>query len=97
MVQSDHCTGSPSASRYEWQEYLIDKLADLMIPLQDCFKLQGIDAISGYAAFAAEGPAKTNSTLVDFLLQSGAVLYVKTNVPQTMMVSRGSDGLCCRE
>ena len=29
----------------------------------------------------------TNSALVDILLNLGAVLYCKTNVPQTLMVS----------
>jgi amidase len=28
-----------------------------------------------------------NSALVDLLLDAGAVLYCKTNLPQTMMVS----------
>jgi amidase len=32
-------------------------------------------------------PSKTNSALVKMLLKLGAVLYVKTNIPQTMMVS----------
>lgn len=30
-------------------------------------------------------PKKQNSVIVDILLQLGAVVYVKTNVPQSMM------------
>lgn len=32
-------------------------------------------------------PATYNSTLTDLLLQGGAVLYVKTNVPTAMMIA----------
>jgi amidase len=31
-------------------------------------------------------PEKENSVIVDMLLSLGAVMYVKTNVPQSMMV-----------
>jgi hypothetical protein len=31
--------------------------------------------------------SETNSPLVDILLELGAVIYVKTNIPQTLMVS----------
>jgi amidase len=33
----------------------------------------------------------TNSTIVDVLIELGAVLYCKTNVPQTMMVGESGD------
>jgi len=39
----------------------------------------------GYVSWIGEYSAK-NSVLVDILEASGAVLYVKTNVPQTLMV-----------
>lgn len=32
-------------------------------------------------------PAKSNSSIVQLLESMGAVLYVKTNVPQSLMVS----------
>lgn len=32
-------------------------------------------------------PATYNSTLIDLLLDAGAVLYVKTNVPTAMMIA----------
>lgn len=41
--------------------------------------------IAGYASWINQYPAK-NSVLADILESSGAVLYVKTNVPQTLMV-----------
>jgi amidase len=54
------------------------------VSLKDTFKVRGYDASIGIASLA-ENPAQENSLLVDILLQQGAVLYCKTNVPQTLM------------
>ena len=54
------------------------------ISLKDTFKVKGYDASIGIASLALN-PAKENSLLVDILLEQGAVLYCKTNVPQTLM------------
>lgn len=43
-----------------------------------------MDASIGIAALAFN-PSDSASTLVETLLQAGAVLYCKTNVPQTLM------------
>lgn len=53
------------------------------ISLKDTFKVKGYDASIGIAALVGK-PAKDNSLLVDILLELGAVLYCKTNVPQTL-------------
>lgn len=62
----------------------IGPLHGLPISLKDTFKIKGYDASVGVAGFCFK-PATTNSALVDLLLQQGAVLYCKTNVPLTMM------------
>ncbi len=54
------------------------------ISLKDMFKVKGYDASIGIAALA-ENPSEENSLLVEILLEQGAVLYCKTNVPQTLM------------
>jgi Asp-tRNA(Asn)/Glu-tRNA(Gln) amidotransferase A subunit family amidase len=54
------------------------------ISLKDTFKIKGYDASIGIAALAFK-PAEENSALVDILLQAGAVLYCKTQIPQTLM------------
>jgi amidase len=54
------------------------------ISLKDTFKVQGLDATIGYASLAFR-PADNNSALVDILLRAGALLYCKTNIPQTLM------------
>ena len=54
------------------------------ISLKDTFRVTGVDSTIGYAAFANQ-PSLFNSPLVNILLEAGAVLYCKTNVPQTLM------------
>jgi len=51
--------------------------------LKDNFRVHGYDSSIGFAALTFR-PASENSTLVDILLAAGAVLYCKTNVPQTL-------------
>jgi Asp-tRNA(Asn)/Glu-tRNA(Gln) amidotransferase A subunit family amidase len=62
-------------------------LHGLPISLKDSFNVRGVQSTIGYTAFIAHPPAATNGVLVDMLLEAGAVLYVKTNLPQTMMTA----------
>lgn len=55
--------------------------------VQDSFNLKGISATIGYVSFIENPPADFNSPLVEILLKAGAVLYVKTNIPQTLMTA----------
>ncbi|KAH7071582.1 acetamidase [Paraphoma chrysanthemicola] len=54
------------------------------VSLKDTFKVRGYDASIGLAALSFK-PSTENSVLVDNLLGAGAVLYCKTNIPQTLM------------
>ncbi|KAI8943485.1 hypothetical protein NX059_001488 [Plenodomus lindquistii] len=62
-------------------------LHGLPISLKDSFNVKGVHATIGYAAFISRPPSTTNSVLVDVLRAAGAVFYVKTNLPQTMMTA----------
>jgi amidase len=62
-------------------------LHGLPISLKDSFNVKGTQATIGYVSFIARPPAATNSCLVDILANAGAVFYVKTNLPQTMMTA----------
>lgn len=66
---------------------LAGPLHGLPISLKDSFQLRDVDATLGFVAYLDNGPAQENSCLVDLLLAQGAVLYCKTNIPQTLMVS----------
>jgi len=57
---------------------------------QDTFRVKGHHATAGYVNNLKEPAVETNSALIDLLLDAGAVLYTKTNVPQTMMVRKTS-------
>ncbi|KAL2066253.1 hypothetical protein VTL71DRAFT_2324 [Oculimacula yallundae] len=59
----------------------------LPISLKDSFNIKDISSTIGFTSFVAKGPDSTNSPLVTILLSKGAVLYVKTNIPQTMMTA----------
>lgn len=59
-------------------------LHGLPISLKDTFKIRGYDSSIGVAALCFK-PSTVNSALVEQLLSLGAVLYCKTNIPQTMM------------
>jgi amidase len=59
-------------------------LHGLPISLKDTFQIKGYDASVGVAALCFK-PCTSNSALVEHLLSLGAILYCKTNIPQTMM------------
>jgi Asp-tRNA(Asn)/Glu-tRNA(Gln) amidotransferase A subunit family amidase len=76
-------------AKYLDQEYkrtgkTLGPLHGVPISLKDTFKVKGYDTSIGIASLA-ENPAKENSLLVDILLEQGAVIYCKTNIPQTLM------------
>ncbi|KAK5131465.1 hypothetical protein LTR08_000929 [Meristemomyces frigidus] len=59
-------------------------LHGLPISIKDTFKVKSYDASIGIASLCFK-PATTNSALVEVLIEQGAVLFCKTNIPQTMM------------
>ncbi|KAH8728130.1 amidase signature domain-containing protein [Phaeosphaeriaceae sp. PMI808] len=54
------------------------------ISIKDTFKVRGYDASIGIGALCFQ-PATENSVLVDCILSAGAIIYCKTNIPQTLM------------
>ncbi|KLJ13351.1 hypothetical protein EMPG_11727 [Blastomyces silverae] len=68
------------------QGKLAGPLHGLPVSIKDNFHYKGAEATIGMVAFMGEISSR-NSCLVDLLLELGAVLYVKTSVPQTMMTT----------
>ncbi|KAI9027702.1 general amidase [Hyaloraphidium curvatum] len=64
----------------------VGPLHGLPISLKDQFHVAGIDTTMGYSAFADQ-PAEADCDLVVALRRAGAVLFVRTNVPQSLMVA----------
>jgi amidase len=52
---------------------------------KDQFNLKGVDISVGYISWA-DKPASEDSTLVTLLSNAGAIPYVKTNVPASLMI-----------
>ncbi|QMW44036.1 hypothetical protein G4B11_007406 [Aspergillus flavus] len=66
------------------QGQVVGPLHGLPVSIKDSFHYKGTEATIGMVSFLDE-VSTGNSPLVDILLKLGAVIYVKTNVPQTMM------------
>ncbi|KAF3006276.1 hypothetical protein E8E14_007729 [Neopestalotiopsis sp. 37M] len=74
------------------QGKLAGPLHGLPVSLKDGFQIVGLPATLGlllYVDFVSD----TNSPLVDILLDLGAVLYVKTNIPQTLLTTDSSNNI----
>ncbi|KAG4438556.1 hypothetical protein IFR05_005980 [Cadophora sp. M221] len=63
---------------------ILPPLFGLPISLKDSFQVQGYDTSTGLGCYVTE-PAQENSALAAILLDLGAVLYCKTNLPQSIM------------
>ncbi|KAK4498812.1 hypothetical protein PRZ48_009322 [Zasmidium cellare] len=64
---------------------VVGPLHGLPISLKDQFNIPGLDSTLGYVSRVGQ-PAASPSTLVQILHDAGAVVYVKTNVPATLMM-----------
>ncbi|RSL52038.1 hypothetical protein CEP53_008221 [Fusarium sp. AF-6] len=72
---------------------LVGPLHGLPISLKDCFHAKGHYATAAYVEYLKRPPPATNAALVQILLDAGAVLYCKTNVPQTMMTADSENNI----
>ena len=66
---------------------VIGPLHGLPISVKDSFKVKGVQSTVGYVEFLKDPPADGNSPLIDMLLDLGAVIYVKTNIPQVSVMT----------
>ncbi|KAI7975548.1 hypothetical protein EIK77_005914 [Talaromyces pinophilus] len=67
-------------------------LFGLPISLKDSFQVAGYDTSTGMGCYVDE-PAKENSALAAMLIDLGAVLYCKTNLPQTIMTGDSDNNI----
>ncbi|EKG17739.1 Amidase [Macrophomina phaseolina MS6] len=65
----------------------IGPLHGIPISLKDSYMVKDVHHTCGYISFLEKPPAENNSPIVQTLLNLGAVLYVKTNIPQTFMTA----------
>ena len=62
-------------------------LHGLPISIKDSFNYTGQETTLGFVSFVGKKVAKEHSALVKLLLDLGAVLYIKSNIPQTLMTA----------
>jgi amidase len=70
----------------------IGPLHGLPISLKDTFRYAGYDATGGIVG-AANDPVDEHEPFVKLLLDAGAVLYCKTNIPQSLMTADSQNHL----
>jgi len=66
---------------------VVGPLHGLPVSVKDHILIKGHDTSSGYVAWAGKTVADRDAVFVDILRRSGAVLYVKTANPQSLLVS----------
>lgn len=64
---------------------VVGPLHGLPVSIKDHILLKGHDTSSGYVAWAGQTVADRDAVVVDLLRRAGAVLYVKTANPQTLL------------
>lgn len=65
---------------------VVGPLHGIPVSVKDCVNIEGYTSTIGLAGWATK-LATSNSVIFDILEKQGAVIHVKTNVPQSMMVS----------
>ncbi|KAJ5966981.1 hypothetical protein N7501_003229 [Penicillium viridicatum] len=65
---------------------VIGPLHGVPVSVKDRFDVEGFDTTVGWVGLTNK-PAQSNNSIVQLLESMGAVLYVKTNVPQSLMMS----------
>lgn len=65
---------------------VVGPLHGVPVSIKDHISVKGHDTSAGYAAWAGGTVAEKDATAVDILRRAGAVIYVKTANPQTLLV-----------
>ncbi|OJJ55429.1 hypothetical protein ASPSYDRAFT_158656 [Aspergillus sydowii CBS 593.65] len=66
---------------------LTGPLHGIPISLKDSYNVIGVQSTLGYVSFLDRPALTFNSPMVNILMDAGAVIYVKTHLPQTMMTA----------
>ncbi|KAF8560058.1 amidase [Imleria badia] len=64
---------------------VVGPLHGVPVSIKDHIKVKGLDTSTGYIAWATKKEADSDALVVDILRKSGAIIYVKTQNPQTLL------------
>ncbi|EGG01371.1 uncharacterized protein MELLADRAFT_50128 [Melampsora larici-populina 98AG31] len=84
MFESALDQASKLDEEFERTGIIKGRLHGIPISLKDQIDLQGLDSSIGFSRYINQ-PANRNADLVQHLINEGAIIFVKTNVPQTML------------
>ncbi|KAJ5926776.1 hypothetical protein N7516_008549 [Penicillium verrucosum] len=62
----------------------VGPLYGIPISLKETFNINDVPTSLGFASFLGHEAVTQNSVLVDIIMETGVILYVKTNMPQTI-------------
>ncbi|KAJ5719903.1 hypothetical protein N7493_006781 [Penicillium malachiteum] len=65
---------------------VVGPLHGIPVSIKDRFDIEGLDTTVGWVGLI-DKPAKSSSEIVQLLESMGAVMYVKTNIPQSLMMA----------
>ena len=71
---------------------LAGSLHGLPVSLKDSFQIIGLEATIGYVSYL-DKYSEVNSSLAQLLLEQGAILYAKTNIPVTLMAPESHNNI----
>lgn len=69
---------------------VVGSMHGVPVSIKDHIMVKGHDTATGYAAWAFRTVASKDAVVVDVLRKAGAVIYVKTANPQTLLVRRAA-------
>ncbi|KAJ5887325.1 hypothetical protein N7504_011372, partial [Penicillium tannophilum] len=65
---------------------IVGPLHGIPVSIKDRFEIEGLDTTVGWIGLIGK-PAKSSSEIVQLLESMGAIMYVKTNIPQSLMMA----------
>ncbi|KAJ3510734.1 hypothetical protein NLJ89_g4506 [Agrocybe chaxingu] len=83
MLASARQRASELDAEFAATKKLKGPLHGVPVSVKEQFEIAGVDTSVGFSQWANK-PATRNADIINQLLEAGAVLYVKTNIPQTM-------------
>lgn len=78
---------------YEKNQKPMGPFHGLPISLKDSFNIKGVDSTLGYVCKIGNAEELEQSTLTSMLIDLGAVLYIKSNIPQTLMTADSENNI----
>lgn len=74
---------------------VVGPMHGLPVSIKDHIFVRGHDTATGYVDWAYKTKATKDAVVVDILRRAGAVIYVKTANPQTLLVSSSANTVIC--